>query len=88
MYMEIDGRLAGFGSDDEYLHGRGFMFMGQKHNETFGFSTQLVVMELNEGNNNTKVMCLGADDAVSSRSRIDIVTPDIFITIIGKWTNF
>ena len=80
--MEIDGQLAGLGGNDEYLHGRGFMFNGQVHNETDGTSTQLVVMELNEGNKNTRVACVATDDAGSSRP--PIITSDVFITIIGK----
>ena len=86
MYVEIDGRLAWFGSDDEYLHGRGFMFNGQVHNDTDGTSTQVVVMELNEGNNNTRVACVATDDADGSR-RPPITTPDAFITIIGKYVD-
>ena len=84
VYMEIDDIIVGLDNRDDYLCGRGFMLMGQEHNLTFGVSTQRVVMELTEGNNNTKVVCLAADDAESSRSRVDIVTPDVFITIIGK----
>ena len=84
VYMEIDDIIVGLGIRDENLRGRGFMFMGQVHNETFGFNTQRVVMELTEGNNNTKVVCIGADDTGDSRSRVDIITPDVFITIIGK----
>ena len=84
--MEIDSNIVGLDNEqnDEDLRGRGFIFMGQEHNLTFGFSTQLVVMELTEGNNNTKVACIGADSGVATnRSRVDIITPDVFITIIG-----
>ena len=86
VYMEIDDIIVGLDDRDDYLRGRGFMLMGQEYNSTFGVSTQRVVMELTEGNNNTKVVCLAADNANSeaSRSRVDIVTPDVFITIIGK----
>ena len=80
--MEINGQIVTLGGADEFLRERGFMFMGQVHNLTLGFATQRVVMELTEGNNNTKVVCIGADDN-SSRSRVNIVTPDVFITIIG-----
>ena len=84
VYMEIDDQIVGLGGADEFLRERGFMYMGQEHNLTFGFSTQRVVMELTEGNNNTKVACIGADNGNSEASRVDIITPDVFITIIGK----
>lgn len=75
--MEIDGQIVGLNSDSyQKLRGRGFMFYGQDTNENFGFSTQVVVMELNIGNNNTKVACIGADDTDGTRHRADIFTPN------------
>ena len=83
--MEIDGELATLDDNvDQELRGRGFMFSGQVHNDTDGTSTFLVVMELNEGNNNTRVACVATDNVDDSR-RPPIITPDAFITIAGNY---
>ena len=85
VFMEIDGQLAGMdGNVDQELRRRGFMFMNQE--QTPGVSTQLVMMELNEGNNNTRVACVATDNAGDTR-RPNIFSPDAFITILSKYAD-
>lgn len=77
--MEIDGEIVGLTDD---LHGRGFIYNGHIHNAD-DTSTQSVMMELSKRNNNTRVVCIGADDTDGDGSRVVIITPEAFITILS-----
>ena len=84
VFMEIDGLVTGH--DDPVLHARGFAYGAAT--QTAGVSTIQVTMELREGNNNTRIACLGTDSIGAGGRREDVFSPLVYITILSKLLSF